>query len=564
VTVKAPVRHCAVYTRKSSEEGLEQDFNSLHAQREACEAFIRSQRGAGWRLIETAYDDGGLSGGTLERPALQRLFADIAQHRVDTVVVYKVDRLTRSLMDFAKMVELFDRHGVTFVAVTQQFNTTTSMGRLTLNILLSFAQFEREVIGERVRDKIAASKKKGMWMGGVTPLGYATEDRKLVIVPGEAETVRLIFRRYRELGSVRLLQQDLDEQGIRSKQRIYGNGSRAGGQPFSRGALYALLSNPVYIGEIAHKGARYPGQHKAILDRETWDSVQDQLRTGAPERHGPAAGPRSPLIGKLFDEAGHRLTPSHATKAGRRYRYYVSRPLVTETAKQHPGAWRIPATQLEHLIATEAATMLGEPGAIATVLENAGLEPEKVPAALAIADRLRDDLGRDAARGEALAAVVNRIELSPIRLRVILSAAVLFPSTPEAVDAKAALLIRDVPLRIKRRGVEMRLVIEGRSASPTTPDPVLLKEIRRAHRCFEALVSGQVGSVAELATLEELSDRYVSSLLPLAFLAPDIVEAIAAGRQPSDLTAHRLIRAVDLPIAWSAQKQLLGFPAASR
>jgi site-specific DNA recombinase len=210
-------------------------------------------------LIETAYDDGGLSGGTLERPALQRLFADIAQHRVETVVVYKVDRLTRSLMDFAKMVELFDRYGVTFVAVTQQFNTTTSMGRLTLNILLSFAQFEREVIGERVRDKIAASKKKGMRMGGVTPLGYAIKDRKLVIVPEEAETVRLIFRRYRELGSVRLLKQDLDEQGIRSKQRIDGNGSRAGGQPFSRGALYALLSNPVYIGEIAHKGARYPG-----------------------------------------------------------------------------------------------------------------------------------------------------------------------------------------------------------------------------------------------------------------------------------------------------------------
>jgi site-specific DNA recombinase len=564
MTAKAPVRRCAVYTRKSSEEGLEQDFNSLHAQREACEAFIRSQRGEGWRLIETAYNDGGLSGGTLERPALQRLFADIAQHRVDTVVVYKVDRLTRSLMDFAKMVELFDRHGVTFVAVTQQFNTTTSMGRLTLNILLSFAQFEREVIGERVRDKIAASKKKGMWMGGVTPLGYAIKDRKLVIVPEEAETVRLIFRRYRELGSVRLLKQDLDKQGIRSKQRMYGNGSRAGGQPFSRGALYALLSNPVYIGEIAHKGARYPGQHEAILDRKTWDSMRDQLRTGAPERHGVVVGPRSPLIGKLFDEAGCRLTPTHATKAGRRYRYYVSRPLVTETAEQMPGAWRIPATQLEHLIATEAATMLAEPAAIAAVLENAGLEPENVPAALAMADRFRDALGHDATRGEALAAIVNRIELSPIRLRVILSAAVLFPSTPEAVDAKAAVLIRDVPLRIKRRGVEMRLVIEGRSASPTTPDPVLLKEIRRAHRCFEALVSGQVGSVAELATLEEISDRYVSSVLPLAFLAPDIVEAIAAGRQPPDLTAHRLIRAVELPIVWSAQKQLLGFPAASR
>src|ERR1700730_8955371 len=407
---KSPIRRCAIYTRKSSEEGLEQNFNSLHAQREACEAFIRSQQGEGWRVVETAYDDGGLSGGTMERPALRQLQEDIAQGRVDTVVVYKVDRLTRSLMDFAKIVELFDRHGVSFVAVTQQFNTTTSMGRLTLNILLSFAQFEREVIGERVRDKIAASKKKGIWMGGVTPLGYATRDRKLVIVPEEAATVRQIFRRYRELGSVRLLQQDLDEQGIRSKQRTYGNGSRAGGQPFSRGALYALLSNPVYIGEIAHKGARYPGQHEAILDRETWDSVQDQLRDGASEQRGRATGPRSPLIGKVFDEAGHRLNHRHATQAGRRYRYYVSRPLVTETAKQHPGAWRIPATQLEHLIATEAATMLAEPGAIAAVLENAGLEPEKVPAALAIADRIRDDLGRDAARGEALAVVVNRID----------------------------------------------------------------------------------------------------------------------------------------------------------
>src|SRR5438445_1629153 len=431
---------CAIYTRKSSEHNLDLAFSSLDAQREACEAYIRSQAHEGWRLIPGRYDDGAFSGASLDRPALQQLLADVRAGKIDIVLVYKVDRLTRSLADFAKLVELFDRHGVSFVAVTQQFNTTTSMGRLTLNILLSFAQFKREVIGERVRDKIAASKKKGMWMGGLTPIGYAIKDRKLVIVPEEAETVRLIFRRYPELGSVRLLKQDLDQQGIRSKQRIYGNGSRAGGQPFSRGALYALLSNPVYIGEIAHKGARHPGQHQAILDRETWDSARDQLRTGAPERHGPATGPRSPLIGKLFDEAGHRLTPSHATKAGRRYRYYVSRPLVTDTAEQHSGAWRIPATQLENLIATEAAAMLAEPGAIAAVLENAGLEPEKVPAALAIADRLRDDLGRDAARGEALAVVVNRIELSPIRLRVILSAGALAPSTREAINPQEAVL----------------------------------------------------------------------------------------------------------------------------
>jgi site-specific DNA recombinase len=431
------------------------------------------------------------------------------------------------------------------------------MGRLTLNILLSFAQFEREVIGERVRDKIAASKKKGMWMGGVVPLGYAVQDRKLVVLPAEAETVRRIFDRYRERGSVRLLKQDLDSRGIRSKQRINRSGRPVGGRPFSRGALYALLSNPIYIGEIGHKGARYPGQHEAILEREIWESVQAQLRAGAPDRQARSTGSRSPLIGKLFDEAGHRLTPSHATKAGRRYRYYVSQPLLTETAAQSPGGWRIPASQLEDLIASEAAAMLADPAEIATVLERAGLEPEKLPGALAIAERLRNNLGDDGTRGDVLATIVERVELSPIRLRVILSAAALVPAVVGHVSANEAVLIRDVPLRIKRRGVEMRLVIEGPTADPSDPDPVLLKEIKRAHRCFEALLSGH-GSVADLAAVEGISDRYMSRLLPLAFLAPDIVEGIASGRHPVDLTAHRLIRAIDLPIAWSAQRQLLG------
>src|SRR2546430_8790987 len=274
VTVKIAIRRCAVYTRKSSEEGLEQDFNSLHAQRDACEAFIRSQRGEGWRLVETGYDDGGLSGGTLERPALRQLFADIAQHRVDTVVVYKIDRLTRSLMDFAKIVELFDRHGVTFVAVTQQFNTTTSMGRLTLNILLSFAQFEREVIGERVRDKIAASKKKGMWMGGMPPLGYDVKDRKLVLNKNEARTVVDIYRRYLVLKSVRDLHDELADAGIRSKRRVRPDGTTYGGQKIARGALYLMLQNRIYRGEITHNGKSYPGEHPAIIDQPLWDEVQ--------------------------------------------------------------------------------------------------------------------------------------------------------------------------------------------------------------------------------------------------------------------------------------------------
>src|SRR6202007_2775643 len=275
---KPKVRRCAIYTRKSSEEGLEQDFNSLQAQREACEAFIKSQASEGWKLIKTAYDDGGISGGTMERPALQRLLADIGEGLVDVVVVYKVDRLTRSLADFAKMVEVFDAHGVSFVAVTQQFNTTTSMGRLTLNVLLSFAQFEREVTGERIRDKIAASKRKGMWMGGVVPLGYDVRDRRMVIDEREAETVRDIFRGSLELGCVRLLKEDLDYRGVISKRRTSKTGVESGGHSCSRGALYALLSNPIYVGEIRHKKLRHPGQHQAIVDRAIWERTQQQLK----------------------------------------------------------------------------------------------------------------------------------------------------------------------------------------------------------------------------------------------------------------------------------------------
>src|SRR5246500_2529615 len=274
---KHRLRRCAIYTRKSSEEGLEQDFNSLHAQREACEAFVRSQTGEGWRLSKTHYDDGGLSGGTMERAALQRLLEDIKNGLVDVVVVYKVDRLTRSLADFAKMVEIFDASGVSFVAVTQQFNTTTSMGRLTLNVLLSFAQFEREVTGERIRDKIAASKRKGIWMGGTVPLGYDVDDKRLVINQAEATTVRRIFTRYCELGSVRLLKEELDRLGVRSKIRVSKDGVESGGQAFSRGALYALLRNPIYVGETRHKGVCHPGQHAPIVNRAMWDKVAQLL-----------------------------------------------------------------------------------------------------------------------------------------------------------------------------------------------------------------------------------------------------------------------------------------------
>ncbi len=317
---------CAIYTRKSTEEGLDQDFNSLDAQREACEAYIASQAGEGWRLIKTHYDDGAYSGGTMDRPALQRLLADIDAGKVDTIVVYKVDRLTRSLADFARIVELFDANDVSFVSITQQFNTTTSMGRLTLNMLLSFAQFEREVTGERIRDKIAASKRKGMWMGGVVPLGYDVIDRKLIINETEAETVRTLFRLYLQQANVRLVKEEADKLDLRTKSRKPNNGRRRGGEPFMPGHIYKLLSKPIYVGEIVHKGERHAGEHEAIIDRETWDGVQEQLGRNAVVRHR-ASNAKAPslLAGMLFDEGGNRLVPSHASKAGRRYLYYVSR-----------------------------------------------------------------------------------------------------------------------------------------------------------------------------------------------------------------------------------------------
>src|SRR5215467_1397178 len=325
-------RRCAIYTRKSSEEGLEQEFNSLAAQREACEAYIHSQQHEGWVLARTRYDDGEFSGGNLERPALQRLLADIRTRRIDIVVVYKVDRLTRSLADFARLVEIFDAQNVSFVSVTQQFNTTNSMGRLTLNVLLSFAQFEREVTGERIRDKIAASKKKGIWMGGNVPLGYDADKRTLVINPAEAETVRRIFALYRELGCVRRVKDEADRLGLRTKRRRVSDGAERGGAPFSRGHLYRLLSNPIYTGRIAHKGQLYPGQHPALIDEETWTAVRNQLAANAgAHRRNPQAAEPSLLAGLLVDAQGERLTPSHAINKGRRYRYYISAALSTAT-----------------------------------------------------------------------------------------------------------------------------------------------------------------------------------------------------------------------------------------
>ena len=371
-TERAPIQStipCAIYTRKSSEEGLEQEFNSLDAQREACEAYILSQRHAGWLALPNMYDDGGLSGGSMERPALKRLLDDVSVGRVKVIVVYKVDRLTRSLADFAKIVEVLDAHGASFVSVTQHFNTTTSMGRLTLNVLLSFAQFEREIAGERIRDKIAASKKKGMWMGGNVPLGYDVRDRKLVVNAEEAMTVRNIFQRYAELGSVSALKLELDRDGIVSKRRKDASGRCAGGVAFTRGALYLLLQNRIYRGEIVHKGEAYEGEHEPIIDADLWTTVAARLAQNRHERQlGSRSDEPSLLAGLLFDAATQRLTPSHAVKGSKRYRYYVSQSLVTSPRSKSPGGMRIPAGDIEALVLDRLRQFFASPAEVGAAI----------------------------------------------------------------------------------------------------------------------------------------------------------------------------------------------------
>src|SRR6266571_5835787 len=341
---------CAIYTRKSSEHGLEQDFNSLHAQREPAEAYIKSQAHEGWKLIRTPYDDGGLSGGTMERPALQCLLADIAKNLIDVVVVYKVDRLTRSLTDFAKLVEIFESRGVSFVSVTQQFNTTTSMRRLTLNVLLSFAQFEREVAGERIRDKFAASRRKGMWMGGNVPLGYDLKHRKLLVNEAEAKTVRLIFERYLDLGCVMALRTELERLGIRSKRRVTEAGRERGGTSFSRGALYHLLKNRVYRGETVHKGTPHPGEHVAIIAQELWNAVVAKLAAQGVERRRERVASGALLIGRIFDDRGNRMSPTYTVRKQSRYRYYVSQAVLQGRTDEAGSLARIGATEIEQIV----------------------------------------------------------------------------------------------------------------------------------------------------------------------------------------------------------------------
>jgi DNA invertase Pin-like site-specific DNA recombinase len=509
---------CAIYTRKSTDEGLEQAFNSLDAQREACAAFIQSQKHEGWTVLSAQYDDGGYSGGTMERPALGRLLTDIEAGQVDVVVVYKVDRLTRALSDFAKLVEVFDRREVSFVSITQQFNTTTSMGRLTLNVLLSFAQFEREVIGERVRDKIAASKKKGIWMGGMPPLGYDVRDRKLVINRDEARAVVKIYRRYVALKSVRNLRDELAGAGIRSKRRVRPDGTTYGDQKIARGALYLMLQNRIYRGEITHKGTSYPGEHPAIIDQPLWDQVQTILAQNRVARAtGARAKHQSVLGGRVFDATGERLTPTYAIKKGTRYRYYVSSSLVRGEKGNRAGAggWRIPASDLEELVLDRLRRFFSDPAALLDVADTEthlrSLQRQLIERGRQIAEEVSLTSKTKATLAGPLCRITihqDRIEIALSRARTIalLTGALIDPTARQetTVPAPGDLLTLRVPTSLKRVGREMRMLVEG-AYDQAKIDPSLLRIIARAHDILERLSQDTDLTVHDVARQERVT-----------------------------------------------------------
>ena len=551
--VSAQRVRCAIYTRKSSDEGLEQSFNSLDAQREACAAYILSQASEGWSALPEVYDDGGLSGGTLARPALQRLLAEVAAGRVDIIVVYKVDRLTRSLFDFAKLVETFDNAGTSFVSVTQSFNTTTSMGRLTLNMLLSFAQFEREVTAERIRDKIAASKARGMWMGGTPPLGYRPDGRTLAPVEEHATLVRHIVERYLALGNVTLLKRELDQRGITLpvRERSNGNGRIGGGQ-FARGQLYKILSNPIYIGRIAHGAKTHQGLHPAVVDLDRWELVQARL---AANRQGTrtrvrAASP-SLFAGKLVDPAGEPLVATHASKGTVRYRYYVSRALLEGTTST--GS-RIPALELERAVCERVAEAFDDPIALAATI-GAELTPTSLGAlvatAAAVAGRLRQ---RDRSFAHAL---VERITLMPHGIEVecpsdavaVALGVTLAPDAPASITVSAA-------VTLTRTGKALRLVQDNGAAITGQTNAAAVRLLIKARRWWRTLQAGEL-TISELAGQEQVSPAYLTRVLRLAFLSPRVTEAMLKGTLRASIDVGALTLAGPLPACWRDQAAML-------
>jgi len=553
---------CAIYTRKSSEEGLEQDFNSLDAQFAACSAYVASQASEGWTLINERYDDGGISGGTLERPALQRLLGDIDADRIDIVVVYKVDRLTRSLLDFAKLVEAFDKAGTSFVSVTQSFNTTTSMGRLTLNMLLSFAQFEREVTAERIRDKLAASKQRGMWMGGTPPLGYRPDGRSLAIVDDHAGIIRSIFRTYLNLGNVRLLQDRLEVDDIVKPTRTTKAGRPYGGGPFSRGELYAILGNPIYIGRIRHGKATYPGLHPAIIEQETWDTVQQQLReNGRGTRSSPRVRHPSIFAGKLFDDRGEPLVAVHANKGKVRYCYYVSRSLQHKGDARKTGGMRLPAREIEALVIDQLCRVISDPIGLLGPSPSPADEqdiPTLVEKARELAALLRN--GRGGLVQTLVGDIVDRIDITLSEVRIKLDPAGLGRHLGVAIDPQSPALLIATPATLKRSGLAMRMVLDtGEAAISREPDARLIGAIAKAHHWWNRLLEEPKLTITDLARSEGVTSSYMTRVIRLAFLDPAIVTRIVEGKAPADIDTKRLTQTDAIPIAWSEQRQKLGF-----
>lgn len=554
---------CAIYTRKSTEHGLEQEFNSLDAQREACEAYIKSQHDQGWRSVEETFDDGGFSGGTSNRPGLSRIMDAVRAGRVDVVMVYKVDRLTRSLSDFAKIVDLFDHHCVSFVSVTQQFNTTTSMGRLTLNVLLSFAQFEREITSERIRDKIQASKEKGMWMGGSPPFGYDNQDRELVVNQADAKCVRHIFGRYIELKSMIALQCELTDKKIFTRKRIGRSGKAYGGKPFSRGALYTLIQNELYIGNVLFKGISYKGKQEAIVPAELWNAAQAVLGKNRRQRsHRKNNGSGGLLSGLLVGSDCSAFSSVFTSKGSRRYRYYVSKGL---RSRSDDRPFRVSASALEKIIQDEVArrfrdkefvlaltAKLHAPDLVASqLIENAGVLSETV---------VTGD-------GPALRELIDQIVLDRRSLRIRLKAEVVLryllgeersdPGIESHIDIEVT---RE--LRLKRSGSGNSIVImKPPGEDRSLPDKHLIKAIARAHLCRDKLLSGEFASLAEIAKSEAVDRRYLSRVLHLAFLSPRIVDAICNGSEPEDLTTEALLKAKDFPMDWREQEKIWGIVA---
>ncbi|WP_373473453.1 recombinase family protein [Sphingorhabdus lacus] len=554
---------CAIYTRKSTEDGLEQEYNSLDAQYDACAAYALSQCHEGWTVLSERYDDGGFSGGNMERPALKKLMADVETGKVDIILLYKIDRLTRSLSDFARIVDVLDHKGASFVSITQSFNTTTSMGRLTLNMLLSFAQFEREVTGERIRDKIAASKKKGIWMGGTVPLGYDVKNRRLIVNEKEAELVRHIMRRYIDLGSVSALVDELAAQGHRTKVQKGTSGPHKGGCTFQRGTIYHLLSNRIYRGMIVHKGQAYPGEHEAIVPEDLWNAVQNTVANRSSGGASKKSKTRSSLlIGKLFDGLGRPMTPTHSKKGVKRYRYYISR-IPEGAGKTDEPLWRVTATDVEKLVCDQVHELLSSQPKIHALLKRSNADAQLIQRVLRKADMAAAIVrsGNAVDRSSLVGSLIDKVTMYDRQLEVTLSAIDL--SSILEID-KDNIQMDEITLSCEvdkvRKGHAIRLVIPAVNANTgdRPKNERLVGLIREAHQTAQIVKDNPGQSLSSLASSHGKCRTHMARLIAITCLAPDIVTAIIEGTQPANLKKIDLLNK-ELPMCWKKQRTVLGF-----